>query len=103
MLTLNEAVTWGDLVVADGTTVTGAVLKATEAAGAVVPVNLTPGQTSVSLTLDTGIWTITVQAVDTLGAPVGPLVTDAVVYTVAGPVPVTITVQVPTALNGTLV
>ncbi len=98
MSQVNETIVWGNFNAAPGTVVASAELIATEAAGAQVKVSVTPGQTSASIDLTAGTWTVKCQALDATGAAVGPAAVDPNTYTVA--VPTTITVQIPTGLTG---
>jgi hypothetical protein len=95
---LNETIVWGDFIAPAGTVVAGSTLTATDTSGNHIGVTLSAGQTSAQLDLTVGTWTVTAQAVDASGAPIGPVATDPQTYTVAAPT--TITVQVPTGLSG---
>jgi hypothetical protein len=107
MKTLSELIKLGPFEAPINTVVANIQVKATEAGGAVSQVsvtNLTPdanGDLVVPpILLDVGTWTVTAQALDASGLPIGPAATDPTAYVVAAPT--TVTVQIPASLSGTL-
>ena len=99
---LNETVTWGTFEAPLNTVVAGATLVATDANGVQVVTSLTPGQTSAQLTLGVGVWSVSIQAQDTNGLPIGNAVSDPLTFTVVA-APTTVTVSIPTNLHGEFV
>ena len=107
MSTLTEVVKLGPFDAPAGTAVASISITATDASGNHVGstiTSLTPDANgnlmAPPITLGVGVWTVSAQALDTSGAPVGPAAVDPTTYTVAAPT--TITVQIPVAASGTV-
>lgn len=77
-----------------GSIVAALNVVATDATGAHTGVLAAPTATSASLTLNPGTYTVTVQAQDAAGSPLGPVATDPTPLVISAPA--TVTIQVPT-------
>lgn len=81
-----------------GTSVAGVLVNVTAADGTSAGTEAIAAlATSAAFVLAPGSYTVTAQAVDASGAPVGPAVSDS--FDVAGSAPVTVTVQIPTSIS----
>jgi YbbR domain-containing protein len=95
---LTEKIQYGPFDAPAGTVVASVTVTATDALGNHIGTSVAPSATTATLTLTSGTWTVTAQAVDASGNAVGPVATDPVPYVVAA---TTVTVQVPVSLTGT--